>query len=217
MNMSILVMRLEGQKQSWGEQCKWSYRDSAALPTKSGVIGLISCALGLERGDPEILALHKQLKMGVRADRKGMPQVDFQTAFAEQQYLANRKTAPNATVVQYKTYLDDACFTVFLEGERPLLDRIAAALEEPKWPYYLGRKCCIPSTPVFREIKDDYFDLELAIRAYPLAKRHDRKMMYESERQDPSSIYMLRLDEPREGYRKFKHRRVYRGVMEATF
>jgi CRISPR system Cascade subunit CasD len=38
---NTLFLRLEGPLQAWGERGRWSIRDSAAEPTKSGVIGLL--------------------------------------------------------------------------------------------------------------------------------------------------------------------------------
>lgn len=54
---TLLILRLEGALQSWGDHSKWDVRDSGDFPSKSGVVGLLSCAMGLERGDPEIAAL----------------------------------------------------------------------------------------------------------------------------------------------------------------
>ena len=75
----ILVLRLEGLLQSWGEHSKWIYRDSAPMPTKSGVIGMIGCAMGLERDDDRLKSLSDNLYMAVRADRPGRETVDFHT------------------------------------------------------------------------------------------------------------------------------------------
>ena len=50
--MKLLLIRLEGALQSWGEWAKWDERDSGLMPTKSGVIGVLACCMGLKRGDP---------------------------------------------------------------------------------------------------------------------------------------------------------------------
>ena len=53
-------------------------RDSASEPTKSGVVGLLGCALG--RGDDDGLrALSESLRMGVRVDRPGTRLTDYHT------------------------------------------------------------------------------------------------------------------------------------------
>ena len=46
---SVLVLRLEGPLQSWGERSRWDVRETADRPTKSAVIGLLGAALGLKR------------------------------------------------------------------------------------------------------------------------------------------------------------------------
>ena len=53
-------------------------RDSAPEPTKSGVAGLLGCALGIT-GDEELRALSCSLRIGVRCDRAGTPLVDYHT------------------------------------------------------------------------------------------------------------------------------------------
>ena len=80
--MKLLFLRLEGVMQSWGEHSKWDERDSALMPTKSGVIGLIACALGYRRGDPRIVDLSHKLTMAVRADRPGESTIHFSDAKA---------------------------------------------------------------------------------------------------------------------------------------
>ena len=44
--MSVLLVRLAGPMQSWGSQSRFSHRDTEREPTKSGVVGLLSAALG---------------------------------------------------------------------------------------------------------------------------------------------------------------------------
>ena len=52
-------------------------------------------------------------------------------------------------VLTYRQYLSDVTFLVLLEGDAAFLRRLAAALEDPVWGVWLGRKSCIPSEPVF--------------------------------------------------------------------
>ena len=57
----LMMLRLEGLLQSWGESSAWDNRGTASMPTKSGIVGLLACAMGLERGCEEICALSKAL------------------------------------------------------------------------------------------------------------------------------------------------------------
>ena len=74
-----LVLRLEGPLQSWGERSHWDYRDTALMPTKSGIVGLIASAFGWGRGDSRIPELAASFDMAIRADRPGELMVDFHT------------------------------------------------------------------------------------------------------------------------------------------
>lgn len=164
MGIPILVLRLEGPLQSWGENSKFKYRDTASFPTLSGVVGLISAVLGYERGDARILDLQKQLKMAVRADKRGSVMTDYQTSRWGK--CANGEFSLKSGIQEYKQYIQDACFTVAITGDELMLEHILAGFNYPKWAPYLGRKCCIPSTPICRGITTDYDSLEDCMENY---------------------------------------------------
>ena len=75
----LLILRLEGALQGWDAASKWDERGVEEFPTKSGVLGLLGCALGLERGAPELAELNEAITMAVRTDRRGDRFTDFQT------------------------------------------------------------------------------------------------------------------------------------------
>ena len=56
--------------------------------------------------------------------------------------------SPFGTVITHRDYLTDTRFIVLLKGETSLLEQCAAALENPKWGVWFGRKCCIPAAPL---------------------------------------------------------------------
>ena len=62
-----LLLRLAAPMQSWGVASKYTTRDTAMGPSKSGVIGLLAAALG--RGRDESIEDLAGLKFGVRADQ----------------------------------------------------------------------------------------------------------------------------------------------------
>ena len=47
--MATLLLRLAAPLQAWGADSKFETRKTNREPTKSGVIGLLAAALGLER------------------------------------------------------------------------------------------------------------------------------------------------------------------------
>jgi hypothetical protein len=51
-------------------------------------------------------------------------------------------------LITRRFYLCDASFLVVVHGESELIAAVYRALMGPRWPVYLGRKCCPPSVPV---------------------------------------------------------------------
>lgn len=187
MTNPILLLRLEGPLQSWGTRARWDVRDTAPEPTKSGVVGLLGCALGCERGDPLLETLDAALRFGVRVEAPGRVLEDFQTitdflptAGGEFKVMGGTKSAaalrttPDvkpATIISPRFYLEDAAFLVALaardDAPSGLLTRCADALHSPRWTLFLGRKCCVASRPILDTLTDDYADLEDALRRHP--------------------------------------------------
>jgi CRISPR system Cascade subunit CasD len=173
--MELLILRLQAPIMKWGLHSHWYHRDTNQVPTKSGIVGMIACALGYPRGDKRIEELSNALKMGVREDKKGFPIIDFHIVTANSNPHIKRLNAANYAprvgeggILTYRHYLQDAVFTVALAGEPALLHKIERALCDPVFPIYLGAKCCVPSRPVFEEITDDYLSIEDALSRYPL-------------------------------------------------
>lgn len=174
----ILILRLEGVLQSWGTRSRWNSRDSGLFPSKSGVVGLLSCALGYPRDDTRIHRLQQALSMAVRADKPGRVITDYQTitrytgnliaATGRNRTMPSKPNEAPDTIISEREYLQDACFTVFLSGAGNILNICAEALLSPHWQLYLGRKSCPPTAPIYADISDEYASLEDAAEHYPL-------------------------------------------------
>jgi len=182
--MKLLIMRLEAPLMKWGLRSLWNDRDTHIVPTKSGVIGLISCAMGLKRGDKKIVELSKRLNMGVRADRRGYFLTDLQIVSSNSNpyigHLCNsayKQRTGEGGLLTYRHYIQDACYTVVLSGDESVLENAAKALCDPIFPVYLGTKCCVPSRPVFEALTEEYTSVADALCRYPLAEKRmrDRK------------------------------------------
>lgn len=183
--MAVLFLRLCAPMQSWGIQSRFTNRDTALEPSKSGVIGLLCAALGKPRdedtplppGHPgwPTLAELAALKMGVRVDYPGKVMRDYQTTGGWHLKEDHWYRVPSAngtdkrTITSDRFYLADAVFLVALQGELRLLERLSSALQRPKWQLYLGRKAFVPACPVW--LKDglcpDLNDLRGALVRYP--------------------------------------------------
>jgi len=161
--MNVLLLRLVGSMQSWGVQSNFAVRDTGLEPSKSGAIGLLCAALGRRREEPiEDLAA---LRMGIRVDREGVMSYDYHTA----QDVLTPSGGIKPTEVSRRYYLADARFLAGLAGDDlDLLARLHAALRDPVWPLYLGRKAFVPGEPVWL---DDGLrpgqELDAALSTYP--------------------------------------------------
>ncbi|MBI4802849.1 MAG: type I-E CRISPR-associated protein Cas5/CasD [Elusimicrobia bacterium] len=153
--MSTLLLRLAGPMQSWGTTSRFDQRDTGKEPSKSGVIGLLAAAMGIDQENWTDLKPLTNLAMGVRHDRPGFPKYDYQTAgcaMADSIIKANGELSTAGGVVSRRFYLADAVFLAGLESQdESLLVRADAALRNPKWQLSLGRKSYVPSEPVWLE------------------------------------------------------------------
>ena len=219
-NATLLILRLEGMLQSWGDHSKWDTRDSGDFPSKSGVVGLLACAMGLERGCREIAELSANIQVAVRADRPGVRMLDFHTVQGRPRLRTadnGDRTEDKSTIVSTRWYLQDASFIAVVDAPPVWRERICAALRRPAWPIYLGRKCCVPSRPVLERVTDAYDGLMDAVRRYPPLRRSDDpeqpQYYYECELPQGGVGSYSRADERVSGGRDFALRTVFRGVI----
>lgn len=176
--MNTLFLRLEGPLQSWGVTSRFVYRDTADVPSFSGVLGLVCAAMGLRRDVANArLADLATLQMGVRVDRPGLKMSDYHTAGAGIGMMSaagvvkrTSTTGEIETHVMRKEYLADASFLVVLLGDAQLIAEISAALQDPVWPQFLGRKSCPPSIPVFDSV-GEFADVTAALQSKPWRPR----------------------------------------------
>lgn len=214
--MNTLLLRLSGAMQSWGVQSRFGVRDTGLEPSKSGVLGLVCAALGIDRADDESLAPLAALKMGVRVDREGVLKVDYHTA----KNVLKAGGGMKDTELSNRYYLADALFVVGLAGDDlALLERIHAALHNPFWPLFLGRKAFVPSEPLWLEdglkpgtTLDDALKEFHSLSTRPVPER----LRLVLEDQQNGSI--VRADQPlsfAQGNRRFAPRRLMVAFMPA--
>lgn len=139
-----LALCFDAPMQSWGIRSHGIIRDTMTEPTKSGVVGLLAAALGIERTDNAAIAELARLRLAVRVDRDGIMERDYHTT----QNVPTTLGTGHRTVVSERYYLADAVFLVVLEGEERLLTGVAAAVQDPVWQLFFGRKAYVPSRPL---------------------------------------------------------------------
>jgi len=189
--------------QSWGTTSRFDQRDTGKEPSKSGVIGLLAAALGIDRENWTDLEPFTRLSMGVRHDRPGVPKRDYQTAgcAASDTIIKADGTPSKDGVVSQRHYLADAAFLVGLEGtDRALLEKAQAKLKNPTWPPALGRKSYVPSEPVWFEDGLRDAPLREVLTTWPwisslrMREEYPEKLLITLESKDGSGV--LKMDQP---------------------
>jgi CRISPR system Cascade subunit CasD len=231
-----LALCLDAPMQSWGIQSTAGIRDTATEPTKSGIVGLLAAALGVPRDDDESIAVLAGLHLAVRVDREGSIERDFQTA----QNVPTTTGTGHRTVIGHRYYLADALFLVVLHGEATLLGRVADAVQNPRWPLFLGRKAFTPTRPLVadhghgallsgRGLIDQPSDTVLAEHPWleiDTNKRHHQRhtsepvaLRTESDCDTADTHAQMRHDHPltfTPRHRRFRPRTVRTGVVPLT-
>lgn len=147
--MYTVLLRLNGPLQSWGSESYYDNRDTDYFPTKSGVLGMVAAAMGLERG--ALLTELTSVKFGIRVDNQGEYLNDFQITDMGKKLNKN---------LSNRRYLSDATFLVGLSTEdEKLAVKIKEAILHPLYIMYLGRRSCPPTQPVFlKTVESELYD-----------------------------------------------------------
>lgn len=146
--------------QAWGHSSRFNRRTSASWPVKSGIIGMLCAALGIEREDEAGIKRLSVLKMTVYTlKNEGRRLLDWHTVGggfdeSEEGSYFDKKHGQSVAILTDREYLLDCKFGVVLSGDAATVDECSAALENPKWGVWFGRKCCPPAARIFEGIFD---------------------------------------------------------------
>jgi CRISPR system Cascade subunit CasD len=157
------LLRLNGPLQAWSCTAEPRAKSTWDFPTKAGILGIIASALGIRRGsieEQDFLKTANKWKLTVFSQFpktlegktcKNNPQIvlDYQTIGNPENPLPGATSRLHPGTPRIKTYLADADFVAALESNPQDAEKMKLALENPHWPPFLGRKHCIPSTPIF--------------------------------------------------------------------
>lgn len=167
-----LLLRLESPLMAFGGETIDNLGIIRDFPALSMVTGLIANALGWRREEAQMHdRLQTRLILGARLDHPGTLVRDYQTARllqvdsgwtthgspegreASPSYRIDRTGEKSLTLQRYRDYHADASLLVAMrlepEDEAPTLHVIAEALQRPARPLFIGRKPCLPTTPLF--------------------------------------------------------------------
>lgn len=158
------------------------------FPTLSQIVGLFGNALGYSHGDSDRLqGLQDRLRLASVLLREGREIEDYQTVDLGQDHLSrpgwttrgrpeHRDGGPDArfgTHIRLRRYRADAAVLTAIalspEEDDPSPRRLAAALDRPARPLFLGRKTCLPAEPIVFGMLDDAPDVIGALQRAPHA------------------------------------------------
>lgn len=164
--MSVLVLRLAGPLQSWGDSSRFVTRGTRREPTKSGVLGMVAAALG--RGRTDSVDDLAALRFGVRVDQPGTVARDYHT-------VATGSGKAAHSILTERWYLADSVFVVGLEGDESLLITLATALEHPVFSFGLGRRSCPPDGRIVLGVVQGGLDDALRATPWQASSWHQRR------------------------------------------
>ena len=188
-----LLIRLRAPLIAFGGETIDNYGVIRDFPALSMMTGLMANALGWGRGDDTLHnRLQERMVMGARLDAVGERLEDYQTALIYEDDAGwtthgkaeGRKKSPSyspmpdgrrgLTLQRYRHYHADMNVLVALRlqsaDESPTLDELAAALDKPARPLFVGRKSCLPTDRLMAgwiEAGDILSALQLAEPAFP--------------------------------------------------
>lgn len=151
--MSAFLLHLQGPMMAYGDSGFGQLRTAGPFPSRSAVLGIIGAALGVERGAEQLLALHKNLRVHVASVVTGPVLVDYHTVstagYEEYDSVRMRRSTPSGTnpVLTDRSYHLDSHFVVAIQGnDTGMVEECVAALGDPVFTGYLGRRSCPPTT-----------------------------------------------------------------------
>lgn len=195
--MSCALIWLEAPLQSWGHDSKFGRRATLPFPTRSGVMGLLCCAMGKGGEQRAWLAAMRRQELTVAAyagtGAKNAPMLmDFhmvgsgydqhdswQDLMIPKKSDGSRPSNTTGARLTYRYYLQDMAFACVLELPANEAANIEKGLSAPVWPICLGRKCCVPVDIVWR----GHFvtQSEAFSRAVEIATSKNRKEIFRVE------------------------------------
>ena len=156
---STLTLYLDAPLQSWGYQSRFDRRTTFSMPTRSGILGMICAAMGIDRTETKALEQFVALKLTCLAFKQHVRLIDFHTIgggwdkkINPNNLIPTAEDKPKQTKITRREYLQGSKFGVLIQGSETILHEIAEALKNPRWGIWLGRKSCIPASPVFQGI-----------------------------------------------------------------
>jgi len=177
MDKEYILLWIESPLQAWGADSKFGRRDTLPFPTKSGILGLVLCAMGASGPQNDLLARLSLGKLEVVSyvRSKGSKDADSRDKVSKEPLLrdfhmvgsgyddkdtwqkllipntiAGKPAVSGGSMLTFRYYLQDARFAAIFEVPADLADTIGDALKNPVYDLYFGRKNCVPTEKIFQ-------------------------------------------------------------------
>ncbi len=166
--MDVLILRLDAPLISFGAPIIDRYGKVQSYPALSLIAGMLGNALGYDHSDFEKLeSLQNRLRYASRQDRAGQEIRDYQTVDLSKDFMLDHNAwttegwldrrgkgdATKDTHIRFRDYRADSIHTVALTlnpaDEKPTVEDLQQALQFPERPLFIGRKTCLPASPLF--------------------------------------------------------------------
>jgi CRISPR system Cascade subunit CasD len=163
MHSTWLVFELAGALASFGGVAPGQVRDTDVVPTRSALLGLLAAAMGITREESERQKqLGTDLAFACRVQHESATLMrDYHTAQAPPEPALKgrpRRTRKDElsvpkddlnTVLSDRYYYSDFAATIAINGPAKTLVTLSAALKQPKFTLFLGRKSCPLGWPLY--------------------------------------------------------------------
>lgn len=237
---AFLVLRFDAPLMSFGGVLVDNVGTLDEFPGQAMITGLCANALGYEHVlFDELQELQRCVCFAARIDRAGEMLTDYQTVdlgqtdrFGHEWMQAGwtscgrvegREGGPagKGTHIRYRRYWADRVVTICLgmaPGAGASLDLVRNALRAPARPLFLGRKCCLPSTPVFHDSIEASDVLDGLARVPPVRRGGRQKLpaCWPAELGPRDGARLVRVTDERD-WKNQAHvgrRRVYHGYLD---
>ena len=193
---TCLILHLSAPLMSFGNVRVDRFSPTSRAPHISMLTGLLANALGWSL--PDDAGLHDQLQRRISMTSitsveslRRPPLADIQTVrfpksaarwttAGAETVRTTRRGPKEPPYVRTKEYIEDASIVVALslspEEETPRPDDLARALRTPARPLYIGRRSCIPQTPLLAGIERAADPLAAALKYRRLCARDDDEL-----------------------------------------
>jgi CRISPR system Cascade subunit CasD len=203
--MNILILRFDGPLMSFGGVMVDQHGVIDRFPGLSFLTGLFANALGFSHGDSEVLnSLQNRILYAARWDVSPEKIIDYHTVDLGQEKMSSpgwttrgipehRAGGPDArlgTHQRYRHYWANGVMTVavsLLPDGTPSVTELSRALTEPARPLFLGRKTCIPSSPILMATLSESNVVE-ALKKVPPSFGHTAEKVVKLEACWPNDI-----------------------------